>query len=332
MDEQIPFLRWSKKSWERGELCSFLHARTTNSSFIDKPREEVRKAIKMLAGGDICAFPAVCAGPVLSAPTHMAAPPFPNPPVVGVSQNGIPSSYTGPPLPSAGLQFAPVSGPVFTGQYQLSTGFIGDALTGGAVNVINSINLDFTREEYEHFANELFLAILTEGLSEIRLGAGALTLAGQAPLATGVRAGCRRFLTTESFFAGDTATETYFRTMSPANYEQLLNTGRIPATGETFISPSLQYAQQYNGITVQFSVQAGTTDSLLGMGVRNVGLSGGPYNSLPVLQSGWGASSAFFKLEGQIGGQPLVNIGLGQGSALNTFNNNIINFNFIPSP
>jgi hypothetical protein len=59
MDEQIPFFCRSKESWERGELCSLLHARTTNASFIDKPRKEVSKAIKMLSGGDICAFPAI---------------------------------------------------------------------------------------------------------------------------------------------------------------------------------------------------------------------------------------------------------------------------------
>jgi hypothetical protein len=40
-----------------------------------------------------------------------------------------------------------------------------------------------------------------------------------------------------------------------------------------------------------------------------------------------GSSSAFFKLEGNV-----INVGLGRGSALNTFNNNIVNFNLVPKP
>jgi hypothetical protein len=63
------------------------------------------------------------------------------------------------------------------------------------------------------------------------------------------------------------------------------------------------------------------------MGVKNAGLNGGAYGNLPLVQSGWGSSSAFFKLEGNV-----VNIGLGQGSALNTFNSNIVNFNLVPKP
>jgi len=124
--------------------------------------------------------------------------------------------------------------------------------------------------------------------------------------------------------AADTGAETFYRTMSQTHYDQLLNTGRLPATSETFISPSLGYASQYDGVTVQFGMKAGTTDSLLGMGVRNSGLSGGVYDSLPLVQKGWGSSSAFFKIEGDV-----VNVGLGKGAALDTFNNNILNFKLI---
>lgn len=121
--------------------------------------------------------------------------------------------------------------------------------------------------------------------------------------------------------------ETFFRTMSQAHYDQLLATGKLPATAETFISPSLEYASKYNGVTVQFGVQAGTTDALMGMGVRNAGLNGGAYGGLPLVQSGWGSSSAFFKLEGNV-----VNVGLGKGAALDTFNGNILNFKLAPKP
>lgn len=125
-------------------------------------------------------------------------------------------------------------------------------------------------------------------------------------------------------------TETFYRTMSQANYDALAATGKLPATSETFISPSLEYAQQYNGVTVQFNVQAGTQNALMGMGVRNsaAGFAGTAYEGLPIVQSGWGSSSAFFKWESE----NLVNIGLGRGSALNTFNNNIVNFNLVPKP
>jgi hypothetical protein len=144
--------------------------------------------------------------------------------------------------------------------------------------------------------------------------------------ATSTAAASRIIGKSAEFLAAE-GTETFYRTMSQANYDTLMATGKLPATGETFISPSLQYAQQYNGVTVQFGVQAGTTDSLLGMGVRNAGLNGGAYGNLPLVQSGWGSSSAFFKLEGNV-----VNVGLGNGSALGTFNNNIVNFGLVPKP
>ena len=119
--------------------------------------------------------------------------------------------------------------------------------------------------------------------------------------------------------------ETFFRTMSETHFEQLSQTSQVPATAETFVTPSLQYAQQYSGVTVQFSVEAGTTQSLLDIGVRNVALTGSQYSSLPLVQRGWGAANAFFKLEGGT-----VNVGLGTGSALRIFNSNIRSFNAIP--
>lgn len=130
--------------------------------------------------------------------------------------------------------------------------------------------------------------------------------------------------------ADSAATETFYRTMSQADYDMLVATRNLPATSETFISPSLEYAQQYNGVTVQFNVQAGTQNALMGMGVRNSagGFAGTAYEGLPTVQSGWTSSSAFFKWEGP----DLINIGLGRGPALNTFNNNIVNFNLIPKP
>jgi hypothetical protein len=76
---------------------------------------------------------------------------------------------------------------------------------------------------------------------------------------------------------------------------------------------------------VQFTVNQGTTDALLGIGVRNAGLTWEPYANLPLVQSGWTADSAFFKLEGSV-----VNIGLGESSALSLFNSNIKSFSAVP--
>jgi hypothetical protein len=42
---------------------------------------------------------------------------------------------------------------------------------------------------------------------------------------------------------------------------------------------------------------------------------------MPVVSKGWTSSNAFFKAEGA-----QINIGLGQGKALNTFNSNIQGF------
>jgi hypothetical protein len=66
-------------------------------------------------------------------------------------------------------------------------------------------------------------------------------------------------------------------------------------------------------------------NSLLDIGVRSSNLVEAPYGSLPVVQSGWTADSAYFKLENDI-----LNIGLGRGPALSLFNSSIINYSAVP--
>jgi hypothetical protein len=66
---------------------------------------------------------------------------------------------------------------------------------------------------------------------------------------------------------------------------------------------------------------------LLGVGVRDTStavLRAG-YGNLPVVGPGWAATSAYFK-----GERGLVNIGLGNGRALDIFNSNISGFQVIP--
>ncbi len=51
------------------------------------------------------------------------------------------------------------------------------------------------------------------------------------------------------------------------------------------------------------------------------GLDPCPYASLEIIRSDWMQTNAFFKFETTV-----VNIGLGKGAALDTFNNNILTF------
>ena len=57
--------------------------------------------------------------------------------------------------------------------------------------------------------------------------------------------------------------------MSQADYDYLRMTGELPATNETFISPTYSFSSDYDGITVEFELRKGTTNSLLDIGVGN---------------------------------------------------------------
>jgi RHS repeat-associated protein len=122
--------------------------------------------------------------------------------------------------------------------------------------------------------------------------------------------------------------ETFYRSMSQAHYDQLLATGKLPATAETFISPTKAFAANYDGVLVQFNVRGGTTQALRGIGVRDFASNTAlRYGDLPTASKGWTSSSALFKTEG--GANPQINIGLGRGAALDVFNSNILNFRAI---
>ena len=109
--------------------------------------------------------------------------------------------------------------------------------------------------------------------------------------------------------------------MSPAHYDELAQTGRVPATGETFVSPSKAYAQGYDGVTVELHTQSGTTSALEQVGVRdNSGAMRSLYPDMPQVSKGWISSNAYFKAEGD----GLVNVGLGRGTALDTFNDRLV--------
>lgn len=110
--------------------------------------------------------------------------------------------------------------------------------------------------------------------------------------------------------------------MSQEDYDQLLLTGELPSTSETFISPTQSFSGNYEGITVKFEVKACATNSLKAIGVsNNTAQSIKDYGVMQQVQKGWNVNNAFFKGEGL-----QTNIGLGQGKAREIFNSNIIGF------
>lgn len=114
--------------------------------------------------------------------------------------------------------------------------------------------------------------------------------------------------------------ETYYRTMSPAHYEQLVATGRLPGTKETFISSSRIYVEKYDGILVEFSTRSGTMDSLATIGVRDRSPKlAERFPEMPFVSKGWTTISVYFKNEIE-----WMNIGLGRGPGLDIFSESII--------
>ena len=115
--------------------------------------------------------------------------------------------------------------------------------------------------------------------------------------------------------------EVYYRTISMADYNSLLQTGKLPATTETSTSSVQAYSSRFDGVLVKFRLEPGTTEALLDIGVREEGQPLTSTLGLPVGSEGWGSLNARFKQErGQ------VTIALGFGRALEIFNQNIVEF------
>ncbi len=92
---------------------------------------------------------------------------------------------------------------------------------------------------------------------------------------------------TNYFLEGLTAEggEVFYRTMSVAHAEELLATGRVPATAETFISSKQAFSEGYEGALVQFRLQAGTTEQLAAISVRDASaLSSAAYPGMPLVR------------------------------------------------
>ena len=122
--------------------------------------------------------------------------------------------------------------------------------------------------------------------------------------------------------------ETYYRTMSPEHYETLQSTGNLTGTGETSISPTMEFSEGYKGVLVRFRLKEGTTRELSEIGVRgNDGkdLVKG-YPNMPESSRGWGFKNAQFKQEGR---QINIQLGKEEGKALEIFNKNIKDYEMI---
>lgn len=119
--------------------------------------------------------------------------------------------------------------------------------------------------------------------------------------------------------------ETLYRAMSQDDYDELVRTGRMPATTETTTSPTRAFSEDYDGVLVEFKLQPGTIAELAAIGVSDGSkMVRKKYPDMPVGESGWNQEHARFKKEGK-----QINIALGQGDALDIFNDNITDFNAV---
>ncbi|ALF18504.1 hypothetical protein [Fusobacterium animalis] len=133
-----------------------------------------------------------------------------------------------------------------------------------------------------------------------------------------------------TFYAKEDEYEVYYRAMSSEDFEIFQKTGKIPATGETFISPTQAYSEKYEGVLVKFKVESGTTDELLKIGVRNDSKTlKSEFPDLKPSSKGWTKDKAFFKEEPFDKNTGQINIGLGKGEALDKFNKNIKEYEVI---
>ncbi|WP_233259675.1 hypothetical protein, partial [Ramlibacter sp. WS9] len=123
--------------------------------------------------------------------------------------------------------------------------------------------------------------------------------------------------------------EIMYRTMSPAQFQQLKNSGQLPPTTETSTAASLDYASgkytERGGVTVRLTVAPGTSAQLQQIGIAAPGQATTQFPSMSTQTGSWMQTNARFKVEG---GQMTTQ--LGQGQALNIFNNNLIQFELVP--
>ena len=119
--------------------------------------------------------------------------------------------------------------------------------------------------------------------------------------------------------------------MTKTDLETLKSTGKLTASSETFTSPTLSYIKNtgYNGTIVKFQIKIGTIEKLVKIGIRNDSGEKMMLNFSKMDRVKKDGQLIIFKTEGGSYNIEQVNIGLGKGKALETFNENIINFEII---
>lgn len=131
--------------------------------------------------------------------------------------------------------------------------------------------------------------------------------------------------------------------MSKSDFDILKSTSKLPATSETFTSPTLEYIKAVGygdeGVIVKFQMKQGTLSRLEEIGIRNDATtkikSFFPEMPFISITDKWMLNNALFKTEGEkyvkqgLLKEIQVNIGLGKGEALNRFNENIVNFQIV---
>ena len=124
-------------------------------------------------------------------------------------------------------------------------------------------------------------------------------------------------------------------TMTKTDLEILKSTGKLTASSETFTSPTLSYIKNagYNGTIVKFQIKTGTIEKLEKIEIRNdkTRKMMTNFSQMPPMNSveNWTQTRALFKTEGTKQGLQQINISLGKGKALETFNENIVKFEIV---
>jgi RHS repeat-associated protein len=119
--------------------------------------------------------------------------------------------------------------------------------------------------------------------------------------------------------------EIMYRTMSEPQFEKFSRTGKVPPNTETSISPSRDYSSKYDGVTVKITVQPGTSAQLQKIGIAANKPAATQFPGMSTRTGSWMQTNARFKVEG---GQMTTQ--LGQGKAIDIFNQNIVDFQLVP--
>ncbi|WP_392552113.1 DUF637 domain-containing protein [Orbus wheelerorum] len=115
--------------------------------------------------------------------------------------------------------------------------------------------------------------------------------------------------------------EIVYRTMSKPQFDKFIETGIMPATTETSVSPVLLYSSKYEGVTVKIVVKPGTFSELEKIGIAANGATAKEFPNMSTKTGEWMATNTRFKVEkGQMTTQ------LGQGEGIKIFNKNIVHF------